>query len=1269
MLNELFNKIESLFSKKNDKSTEPKQTDNSKEIQDYNEQLTQKVQQIYQVFVPLAEIEPNLHKDVVMFIFEGNNPEVLLKLQQLPDDKALALLACPGTYNWFSPTYNLTKNQEKLAQASHKARHTLYGYLFEYLSNEQIIRYAKILDAATQQRNFTAIHEQIPSWFIYLIIDALVTTYDDHGFKQLNGSKLLKQNWTHQKLFNLLESDEKGTGEHYLSMLFERKNIESYYSDRLEKIFNFTDTHEFIQPRLEQLGEIIPPLSVNGQSIFLNYITKQKDLFIQIPKLIVQLAIGKSKTIREKATSSLSLLKPEDSQKYLQDFLLNGQSKERSYAAELLARLGEHNVKVLEHALAEEKQKSVQQVILSSIQRLQSMATVDQELSFEIPEFTPIIEQKIPESFTEIILDNYQQILAKAEQSATNEIEENKSRDYKYDWAQKNLSNLKKVKSETLKSVVSQINGETARKSFGNDEQIINLQKKIQNYSEFSIIHALRIIVARRNSNYIYWESLFDLLKPEHYIHLELRQLAQALKQTNFNNPNRLIAQGMLADWNELFSYFTEPEQVWPFFAENMAFLTEALGLSPSLEENSYRSFSPAKAIEILSYFPALPQQFIPRLLELALGENKRLRVDAQQALQNLPDIHLRAIEALESGKQEIRITAIEWLARLQHQAAIPALNTLLNKEKKEVVRAALLTALEKLGQDISSYLSPDVLLKEAEQGLKTKLSSSLAWFDFSTLPQVKWHNGKSVDPQIIQWWTILAEKLKEPKANELLQLYVALLDSKSQQQLANHLLHQFIHQDTRGPTLEEATAIAVKEAPSRLKNYQDWYKRYPEYYAEYANATLEQIIEEIKRAQLATYLGSAIKSKGLLALTNTAQGSFAVKQLQDYMKQHYPRRAQIEAMISALSMSNDPLIIQLLLSLSRRYRTTSVQSLANTLVSEIAERNQWSNDELADRTIPTAGLDENGILNLQYGERNFSAIVDAKDKFILKNEDGKEIKALPAARQNDDETLIKEAKALFSTSKKEFKQVVDMQTGRLYEAMCSERQWNVAEWQEYIFEHPIMKRLIQRLVWIEVKIDGEKVSFRPSDDGALLNLDDDEIELSSESKIQISHAVLVGTDEAQAWIEHFKDYKVQFLFEQMTHHLPNLENPKATQINDHKGWLTDTYTLRGVITKLGYQRSSIEDGGSFDRYTKSYNQLDLDVQITFSGSYVPEENIPAVLYELEFEKQGKRSWSNSALLLNDIPPILLAESYADYLKIAEACSGFDPEWEKKTPW
>ena len=93
------------------------------------------------------------------------------------------------------------------------------------------------------------------------------------------------------------------------------------------------------------------------------------------------------------------------------------------------------------------------------------------------------------------------------------------------------------------------------------------------------------------------------------------------------------------------------------------------------------------------------------------------------------------------------------------------------------------------------------------------------------------------------------------------------------------------------------------------------------------------------------------------------------------------------------------------------------MQELAKTLVTRIAERNHWTADELADRTIPTAGLDENGILTLEYGSRTLSAYVDDADKFVLKNEEGKTIKALPAPRQSDDAALVKEAKSQFANA------------------------------------------------------------------------------------------------------------------------------------------------------------------------------------------------------------------------------------------------------------
>ncbi len=64
----------------------------------------------------------------------------------------------------------------------------------------------------------------------------------------------------------------------------------------------------------------------------------------------------------------------------------------------------------------------------------------------------------------------------------------------------------------------------------------------------------------------------------------------------------------------------------------------------------------------------------------------------------------------------------------------------------------------------------------------------------------------------------------------------------------------------------------------------------------------LEQVVEEIKNEVLRRYLGSAISDKGMLALICGIEGHIAVSVLRNYMRDHYQRRAQIEAMIDAVA-------------------------------------------------------------------------------------------------------------------------------------------------------------------------------------------------------------------------------------------------------------------------------------------------------------------------------------------------------------------------------
>jgi hypothetical protein len=543
-----------------------------------------------------------------------------------------------------------------------------------------------------------------------------------------------------------------------------------------------------------------------------------------------------------------------------------------------------------------------------------------------------------------------------------------------------------------------------------------------------------------------------------------------------------------------------------------------------------------------------------------------------------------------------------------------------------------------------------------------------MAWLNLDGAPACVWLDGTPVESEIVRWWVILACKLKEPAGNALLERYLGLLAQPSRAALGAWLLHQFIARDTAHPPLEEGIAYAQQHAQQRHQDLQDMARKYPEYYAEQAKKTYEQVFDELKREKMGEYLGTAINEKGLLALVWGMPGHELVSAIQLYMRDHYPRRAQVEALLEGACVSDDPTVIQFVLGVARRYRTASVQEKARLLVQRIAERNGWTQDQLADRTVPTGGLDETGRLALQYGSRLYTVTLDAAMRPVLRNEEGKVVSALPAARQDDAPEAIKEGKQAFATCKKELKQVIEMQTSRLYEAMCTGRGWPAAEWREYLQRHPIVGRLAQRLVWMETGADGAPRLFRPTEDGSLIDAGDDEVDVADGATIRLAHGSLIDSGLAIAWLAHLKDYKLAPLFAQLDRPRPPLgDKPDADAIDDRLGWLGDTFKLRGAFTKLGYQRGSAEDGGVFLEYKKEYTGAGLTVVIEFSGNSLPEENLPAALKTLWFRSAD--GYYHTGVALDKVPPVLLAEAYGDYHAVAAVCSGYDPEWEKKMPW
>ena len=727
-----------------------------------------------------------------------------------------------------------------------------------------------------------------------------------------------------------------------------------------------------------------------------------------------------------------------------------------------------------------------------------------------------------------------------------------------------------------------------------------------------------------------------------------------------------LVLAAYCSAWGDVLGRDWPDADVAPFVAHHLD-AVEALLTST---ERDY-SIDRLGAYRALATLPSLPRRIVDTLFEIALTGHKAHRRPAQDALATVADKEQRIITALSDGKSDVRTEAAQWLGRLRHEDAVPALEGAVAKEKQDIAKGAMLDALQILGQPVEKYLDRDALAAQASAAVAKGLPRELSWFPWPALPQVRWSDtGEPVPVETLQWLIAQAVKAKSPEPNAILRKYCAMLEPRDREQLGQFLLETWMAEDTRPIEPDEALAKAQQQAQWTHQSMAS----YPQHYEDHP--LLGASVEQLTAAYLPGFsrepAGSAIAAKGVLAVAAACAGERAAAPVGRYLKEWYGMRAaQGKALIAMLAWIEHPSATQLMLSVGSRFRTKSFQDEATRQAAALAERKGWTVDELADRTIPTAGLDENGTLELSYGDRSFSAVLLPGLTLELRSPEGKKIASLPNPRQSDDQEKVRESKKALAAARKELKAVVQLQTERLYEALCTGRSWSGDDWDRYLGHHPVVRHLAQRLVWAAATGAEPPIVFRPLEDGTLTDADDTEVTLAPEARVQVAHDSNLDDETVEQWQRHLEDYEVTPLFQQFgkgTFELPEGRGADH-EVTDFRGHLIEAFTLRGRATKLGYTRGSTEDGGWFYAYQKRFPTLGMSSVIQFSGNFLPEENRTVALTALSFERHGHDGTSTSTMRLDDVPPVLLSEAYNDMRLLAGEGSGHDPEWEKKVEY
>jgi formylglycine-generating enzyme required for sulfatase activity/predicted DNA-binding WGR domain protein len=163
------------------------------------------------------------------------------------------------------------------------------------------------------------------------------------------------------------------------------------------------------------------------------------------------------------------------------------------------------------------------------------------------------------------------------------------------------------------------------------------------------------------------------------------------------------------------------------------------------------------------------------------------------------------------------------------------------------------------------------------------------------------------------------------------------------------------------------------------------------------------------------------------------------------------------------------------LFSLGLQSKSREVQKAAQRRVLELAERKNLSVDQLGDRLIPH---------------------VDPDTEF------GREVRA--------------------------------REVRRLQSAMRRRRRWSIAEFKEYLVDHPLVSPLVRALVWGAVAPGHPPQSFMVAEDGTYSDSEERRFQPDPEAQIGVMHRWELRDEEADIWQEHLSKLGVAQSFEQL---------------------------------------------------------------------------------------------------------------------------------------
>lgn len=343
---------------------------------------------------------------------------------------------------------------------------------------------------------------------------------------------------------------------------------------------------------------------------------------------------------------------------------------------------------------------------------------------------------------------------------------------------------------------------------------------------------------------------------------------------------------------------------------------------------------------------------------------------------------------------------------------------------------------------------------------------------------------------------------------------------------------------------------------------------------------------------------------------------------------------------------------------IAEKLKFKGLQEKAREKIAAIAEARGLSAVELADRLVPDLGLDDDGSRTLDFGERSFRVGFDEALRPFVREADGKPLTDLPKPKKTDDAEKSKAATDIWKALKKDAKTIASQQVSRLELAMVDRRRWDLATFQTFLVDHPLVSHLVRRLIWgvydgVENGSGGTLTrTFRVAEDRSFADASDEPLELAPDARIGVVHVMELPASDAAAFGQVLADYEILQPFAQLARdtHTLTPDEASAKELKRFDGVKVPTGRVLGLESR-GWRRGDPQDGGGIWWMERKLPGLPLTAVLDLEPGIIvgavtefPEQTLHAVYVS----KSGYVWQRERVQVLGELPAIALSELLRD---------------------